>query len=320
MPHTSQIHCPRCQQKVKINGFLNHVQLSTNSLCHQESGVDAAGKHDTDSESVTSRGSEPNPPSEDDENEPDPFLLQGLYSPAHFGPDAAYTSDYSDWDETGVHPSLGIDPTGDLYRDYDLLQYEMDVDDPPKPDEAIGWLEGDVMATWESEDDEEEVEVEEVHQAQLEYGLEPERPIQMHIDHEEGGDSDGMEDAAVLVTPADCDGAEVNLCQWPFIVQFPGLAGTPQARTKPAHAHYGEMMNKNQDSPNIYTPFSSRLEWDIAHWAKVRSPSSTSFMEVISIPGVCSLGACVAQTHHLTWTIGGWGTRPVVQKHKWAQC
>ena len=158
----------------------------------------------------------------------------------------------------------------------------------------LGWLEGDVMATWESKDDEEEVEVEEIHQAQLKYSLEPEHPIQTHIDCEEGGDSDGVKDAAALVTPADCDGAEANLRQRPFIVQLPGLAGTPQARMKPAHARYGEMMNKNQDSPNIYAPVSSCLKWDIARWAKVRGPSSTSFTELVSIPGVCSLVACVA--------------------------
>ena len=256
MPSASRIRCPGCQQKVKINRFLNHVQLSTNPLCRQESGVDAAGSDDT--ESVASQGSQPNTPSEDDENKQDPFLLQRLHSPANFRPDAAYTSDNSDQDQTGVLPSLGIDPTGDLYGDYSLLQYDMDVDDPPEPDEAsIGWLEGDVVTTWESEEDEEEVEEEEVHQAQLEHGLEPKQPV--HVGGEEV-DSDIVENILLLVTPADRDGAEEKLCQRPCVVQFPGLAGTPTATTQSGHARYAELVNEGQESPNIYAPFSSRLE------------------------------------------------------------
>ena len=183
--------------------------MSTNLLCRQESGADATSSDNT--ESVASQGSQPNTPSEDDENEQDPFLLQHLHLPADFGPDAAYTSDNSDQDQTRVLPSLGIDPTGDLYEDYSLLQYEMDVDNPPEPDEAsIGWLKGDVVMTWESEEDEEEVEEEEVHQAQLEHGLEPERPV--HVSGEEV-DSDIVENIPSLVTPADRDGAEEKLCQ-----------------------------------------------------------------------------------------------------------
>ena len=109
-----------------------------------------------------------------------------------------------------------------------------------------------------------------------------------------------MENIPLLVTPADRDGAEEKLCQRPFIVQFPGLAGTPTATTQSGHARYAELVNEGQESPNIYTPFSSRLEWDIVCWAKLRGPSSTSFTELVSIPGVHSLDGGVALTYRVT--------------------
>jgi hypothetical protein len=38
---------------------------------------------------------------------------------------------------------------------------------------------------------------------------------------------------------------------------------------------------------NIWAPFASRLDWDIARWAKVRGPGSTAFSELLCIEGVC---------------------------------
>jgi hypothetical protein len=40
----------------------------------------------------------------------------------------------------------------------------------------------------------------------------------------------------------------------------------------------------NKDNP--YVPFSSKLEWEIARWAKFRGPSSTAVSELMGIEGV----------------------------------
>jgi hypothetical protein len=37
---------------------------------------------------------------------------------------------------------------------------------------------------------------------------------------------------------------------------------------------------------NPYAPFASRLDWEVARWAKLRGPSSTAISELLSIPGV----------------------------------
>ncbi|KAG2365018.1 hypothetical protein BDR07DRAFT_1470591 [Suillus spraguei] len=40
------------------------------------------------------------------------------------------------------------------------------------------------------------------------------------------------------------------------------------------------------NSENPYSPFSSRMDWEIAQWAKLRGPSSTAFSDLLSIEGV----------------------------------
>ena len=39
---------------------------------------------------------------------------------------------------------------------------------------------------------------------------------------------------------------------------------------------------------NVYAPFASKLEWDIARWSKLRGPGSTSCSELLGIEGVGS--------------------------------
>jgi hypothetical protein len=37
---------------------------------------------------------------------------------------------------------------------------------------------------------------------------------------------------------------------------------------------------------NIYTPFLSKTDWEVARWAKLRGPGSTAFSELLAIDGV----------------------------------
>jgi hypothetical protein len=55
----------------------------------------------------------------------------------------------------------------------------------------------------------------------------------------------------------------------------------------------GEEQNTNSqyqtgmlDRMNTWSPFSSRLDWEVARWAKLRGPSSTAFSELLAINGV----------------------------------
>ena len=46
---------------------------------------------------------------------------------------------------------------------------------------------------------------------------------------------------------------------------------------------------------NQYAPFPSQLDWDIAKWAKLRGPGSTSFDELLAIPSVC-VSLCLVES------------------------
>ncbi|KAJ7438607.1 hypothetical protein FB451DRAFT_1447943 [Mycena latifolia] len=73
----------------------------------------------------------------------------------------------------------------------------------------------------------------------------------------------------------------------PVIVKFPGnRAGEEmsKARCASAEEQYNAAVGK---SSNIYAPFASKMDWDIARWAKLRGSGSTAFTDLLEIDGVC---------------------------------
>ena len=70
-----------------------------------------------------------------------------------------------------------------------------------------------------------------------------------------------------------------------IINRFPnGSAGTPISG-----AYGGSSMEdtgREGLQGSIWAPFSSQCDWEIAHWAKMHSPSSSAFSELLAIPKV----------------------------------
>lgn len=81
--------------------------------------------------------------------------------------------------------------------------------------------------------------------------------------------------------------AEVALERDPFVTRYPGgMAGTIHSKANLGeNQKYGLRIGKKSQE-NIYAPFASQLEWELARWAKIRGPSSTSFTELMAIDGV----------------------------------
>ena len=83
-------------------------------------------------------------------------------------------------------------------------------------------------------------------------------------------------------------GHEEGLKSDPFVVKISGLAG------------YSHMVNNNADLENVtagthqhsasatnpYAPFLSKLDWEVARWAKLRGPGSTAVTKLTGIEGV----------------------------------
>jgi len=47
--------------------------------------------------------------------------------------------------------------------------------------------------------------------------------------------------------------------------------------------------------PNVWAPFASKIDWEIAMWAKLRGPSSTAISELLKVEGVSVLFSVLVQ-------------------------
>ncbi|KAI0055018.1 hypothetical protein BV25DRAFT_1816215 [Artomyces pyxidatus] len=84
--------------------------------------------------------------------------------------------------------------------------------------------------------------------------------------------------------------AEEDLRRDPTIIQrfTAGKAGAiVDAGAGSTYQSYsGKLKTGKGPKPNLWAPFSCKLEWDIVRWAKMRGPTSTAFTELLQIDGV----------------------------------
>lgn len=63
-----------------------------------------------------------------------------------------------------------------------------------------------------------------------------------------------------------------------------GDAGAPLVEVEPSgHSTYQGML---KDTNSLWAPFKSKMDWEIAKWAKLRGPGSTAFTDLLKIEGV----------------------------------
>ncbi|KAI0629564.1 hypothetical protein C8Q77DRAFT_1065168 [Trametes polyzona] len=75
-----------------------------------------------------------------------------------------------------------------------------------------------------------------------------------------------------------------------FPVRFPGpLAGAPVDRPRERSAYESYQRHIDAANANPYAPFVSRLDWEVARWAKMRGPGSTALSELLEIESLVSL-------------------------------
>jgi len=70
------------------------------------------------------------------------------------------------------------------------------------------------------------------------------------------------------------------------VVQFPDPhAGEPIGSASPSHSAYATSLG-NPSPSNPHSLFASKIDWEVAKWAKLRGLSSTSFADLLKIDGV----------------------------------
>ena len=97
------------------------------------------------------------------------------------------------------------------------------------------------------------------------------------------------EDEAPLPTRSQRQAAECSTAiRIPYVTTFADLypgtkAGQPSGRVQHMRRDYATTL---AEPDNPWVPFKSRMDWEIARWAKNRGPSSTAFDELLQIKGV----------------------------------
>ncbi|KAJ7603583.1 hypothetical protein FB45DRAFT_1087710 [Roridomyces roridus] len=174
------------------------------------------------------------------------------------------------------HTTFRGDFFGDDYTQQDL-GYESSDDDeePPQSDDED---EADPHAR-----DEEDASL-----AGLEEGYEPPRLAASSLD-----DDVPMPDAPPATVP--CvptrevrKAAEDRFHRKPIVVHYPSdVAGKPinTTRSDTSEQAYKASLDKSAEQ-NPYAPFDSKMDWEVARWAKLRGSGSTAFTDLLQIDGV----------------------------------
>ncbi|KAJ6572973.1 hypothetical protein B0H10DRAFT_2237312 [Mycena sp. CBHHK59/15] len=181
-------------------------------------------------------------------------------------------------DSAGDFPAGGGLFQGDFFgNDYSEADFGYISDDPPMDSDSECRLSDE-------ESDPAARDREAAADAQVAEGWEPTRGMP-NVD---GGDAE-MEDITAEIRPPPRENrkiAEDRFHQEPVVVKFPGgRAGQPISKKRAASAEeqYGSVLGK---SDNPYAPFTSKMDWDVAHWAKLRGSGSTAFTDLLKIEGV----------------------------------
>ena len=121
-------------------------------------------------------------------------------------------------------------------------------------------------------------------EAELEAGWEPVRG-----DHHElvvETPSDEGDDAAAAAAAEARSQAEQRASAPPNIVSYSDTYPHRKAGAIVEHAQSSDQTYSAADNTNIWAPFTSKIDWEIAKWAKLRGASSTAFSDLLAIEGV----------------------------------
>ena len=70
------------------------------------------------------------------------------------------------------------------------------------------------------------------------------------------------------------------------VVPYPDLrAGQKITNHHTANMEYGAQL-PDVERENLYFPFASQMDWEVARWAKLHGLSSTAFSDLLAIEGV----------------------------------
>jgi hypothetical protein len=90
------------------------------------------------------------------------------------------------------------------------------------------------------------------------------------------------------LTPDERQQFEDDIWVSPIISVYPGwnVAKIYSNESYSAYLDHEHNLGSDASASNLYAPFSSKLDWEFARWAKLHGVGSTSASELMSIEGV----------------------------------
>ncbi|KAJ7140543.1 hypothetical protein C8R43DRAFT_954828 [Mycena crocata] len=216
----------------------------------------------------------------------------------------------SDSEEDDEQPPRQFE--GDYFGSYQEEDFDMDQD--PAPADPRNVNEGDDiddvsdsdlpnLAELSDSDDEEDQDLEE-RRWEPAPAVEERRwePAPAVVDNEELPGLEPNPPAAADDAPLQADGnVPTREDRAAGEAQFGGLAGAPLRQGEPGYERYKANLG---DPANAWAPFASKLDWEMAQWAKLRGPGSTAFTDLLKIEGITDrLGLSFKNTAELNTII-----------------
>ncbi|KAI0716908.1 hypothetical protein C8Q76DRAFT_795145 [Earliella scabrosa] len=231
-----------------------------------------------------------------------PLLDASLGSGSRLGsphpPPSASSSDRDD-EPTPGHPTSPQPFNGDYFGDYQPGYWD-DYDEYQGPDDEDGeelvegdGLDGDGDGEVGLDDgfDSGEEDTQEADHFEEELGWEP--PPPPHASGPTAGlaeDIDGITSHDNEQQRAAQRRTHDHLRARTHVVRFPGVHAGAPINKQPMSSEYERYQDViDSDGVNPYAPFRSRMDWEIARWAKMRGPGSTALTELLEIEELVTL-------------------------------
>ncbi|KAI0704544.1 hypothetical protein C8Q76DRAFT_630995 [Earliella scabrosa] len=214
-------------------------------------------------------------------------------------PPSAPSSDRRDDEPTPGHPATSPTPfNGDYFGDYepgywdDYDEYEGPADEGGEEELVEGdGLDADGEVGLDDGFDSGEEDTQEADHFEEELGWEP--PPPPHASEPTGGlgeDIDGTASHDNEQQRAAQRRTHDHLRARTHVVRFPGVHAGAPINKQPMSSEYERYQEViDSDGVNPYAPFRSRMDWEIARWAKMRGPGSTALTELLEIEELVTL-------------------------------
>jgi hypothetical protein len=261
--------CPGCGKEFSVSGCAKHLAQTTNPSCRQI--YNALYKFDASESNISEDGRDRSP---------------SLFSEDFFDTENQYRADDFDYWNANDDKMMVDDGHGDGHGDWH------EHGDGHGDGDGHAYEYGDGNGNGDGNESRDDVAVDDDDDDEFDFlehyfgnGWEPDITSQGSVN-----EPDELEDDLDLEN----DGSEplpakfiagMQLCSEPVVVKFPNPNAGASIGTD-GNSGYHDYQTKVKNSGSSWAPFKSKMEWEIARWAKIRGPGSTAFDELMQIQGV----------------------------------